>query len=53
VISFTPRHISPEKDNPDTHWVGRWVGPKTGLHDVLGGWKEKTKKKRKILPYGE
>jgi hypothetical protein len=30
----------PEETAPGTHWIGEWVGPRTGLDDV----------KRKISP---
>jgi hypothetical protein len=31
--SFPGRFISGERA-PDTHWIGGWVGPRTGLDDV-------------------
>jgi hypothetical protein len=29
MVSFTPR-----EGDPGTHWIGGWVGPRTGLDDV-------------------
>jgi hypothetical protein len=34
VDSFTPRPLYLQGKSPDTHWVGGWVGPRTGLDDV-------------------
>jgi hypothetical protein len=36
-----PAALPPEEEPPGIHWVGDWVGPRTGLDDV---------EKRKILP---
>jgi hypothetical protein len=33
VISFTPLSLHPQDIEPSgTHWIGEWVGPKTGLN---------------------
>jgi hypothetical protein len=37
-----PDRFTPWERAPDTHWIGGWVGPRTGLDDV---------EKRKILLY--
>jgi hypothetical protein len=29
-----PRRSTPGKRGPGTHWIGGWVGPRTGLNDV-------------------
>jgi hypothetical protein len=35
VVNFTPRPLYiPEERAPGTHWIGGWVGPKSGLDDV-------------------
>jgi hypothetical protein len=34
--------LPPGKQPPSTHWIGRWVGPRTGLDNL---------KKRKFCPY--
>jgi hypothetical protein len=34
VVSFTPRPFHPRRKSAGTHWIGGWVGPKTGLDDV-------------------
>jgi hypothetical protein len=39
VVSITPRRIYPEERDPDTQWLGRWMGPRAGLDAV---------KKRKV-----
>jgi hypothetical protein len=36
-----PSSFTPEERAPSTHWIGGWVGPRTGLDNVEG---------RKILP---
>jgi hypothetical protein len=41
VVSFTPGRFSPGESAPGIHWIGDWVGPRTGLEDV---------ERRKILP---
>jgi hypothetical protein len=40
VLSFTPRPLYDRKKSAGTHWIGGWVGPRTGLDYV---------EKRKIL----
>jgi hypothetical protein len=35
------RFLPPEKEPPGTHWIGGWVGPRTGLDFV---------EKRNVLP---
>jgi hypothetical protein len=35
-----PAALVPETENPSTHGIGGWVGPRAGLHDM---------EKRKIL----
>jgi hypothetical protein len=32
--SFTPRPLYPPGKVPGTHWIGGWVGPRTGLDDA-------------------
>jgi hypothetical protein len=35
VVSFTPRRLYPRrKCPPGTHWIGDWVGARSGLDDV-------------------
>jgi hypothetical protein len=34
VVSFTPRPLYTRGNSPGTHWIGGWVGPRTGL-DVV------------------
>jgi hypothetical protein len=29
-----PCHFTPGERAPGTHWIGSWVGPRTGLDDV-------------------
>jgi hypothetical protein len=29
-----PGRFTPGKRDPGTHWIGGWVGPRTGLDDV-------------------
>jgi hypothetical protein len=29
-----PGHFNPTESAPNTHWIGSWVGPRTGLYDV-------------------
>jgi hypothetical protein len=29
-----PGRLTPEESDPCTHWIGGWVGPRTGLEDV-------------------
>jgi hypothetical protein len=36
VVSFTTRPLYPGERAPDTHWIGGWMGPRTGL-DAVGG----------------
>jgi hypothetical protein len=36
-----PSRFIPGERTPDTHWIGGWVGPRTGLEGT---------EKRKILP---
>jgi hypothetical protein len=31
-----PGCFAPGERIPDTHWIGRWVGPRAGLDDVEG-----------------
>jgi hypothetical protein len=37
----TPAVLTPEERAPGIHWIGSWVGPRTGLNDM---------ERRKILP---
>jgi hypothetical protein len=39
-LSSRPGRFTSGESTPYTHWIGGWVGPRTGLGDV---------KKRKIL----
>jgi hypothetical protein len=41
VVSFTPWPLYPRERAPDAHWIGGWLGPRTGLDDV---------ESRKVLP---
>jgi hypothetical protein len=34
MVRYTPRPLYPRGKSPCTHWIGRWVGPRTGLDDV-------------------
>jgi hypothetical protein len=36
--------FTPGERAPSAHWIGRWVGPRTGLDDV--------KRRRKLAPTG-
>jgi hypothetical protein len=38
---YAPAALPPGKEPPGSHWIGGWVGPRTGLDDVV---------RRKILP---
>jgi hypothetical protein len=29
-----PVRFTPREKFPGTHWIGDWVGPRTGLHDM-------------------
>jgi hypothetical protein len=29
-----PSHFTTGESAPDTHWIGRWVSPRTGLDDI-------------------
>jgi hypothetical protein len=29
--------FAPGESIPDTHWIGGWVGPRTGLDDIKKG----------------
>jgi hypothetical protein len=40
MVSITPRPLYPPGKAHFTHWIGGWVGPRTGLDDV---------EKRKLL----
>jgi hypothetical protein len=31
VVSFKPLKLCPGERAPDTHWIGGWVGLRTGL----------------------
>jgi hypothetical protein len=33
-LASPPATLPPEKESPCTHWIGGWVGPRTGLDDV-------------------
>jgi hypothetical protein len=35
VVSLTHRPLYPEERTPGTHWVGGWVGPRTGQDAVV------------------
>jgi hypothetical protein len=37
-----PCRFTPRERAPDTHWIGGWVDPRTGLDDL---------EKRRFLPY--
>jgi hypothetical protein len=41
VVSFTVVRFTPGERAPGIHWIGGWVGPRTGLDDV---------ERRKISP---
>jgi hypothetical protein len=41
MVSFTPQSLYPQGKSPSAHWIGGWVGPRTGLNNM---------EKRKILP---
>jgi hypothetical protein len=43
VVSFMLRSLYHEEKVPGNHWIGDWVDPRTGLHDV-------EKRKFLILP---
>jgi hypothetical protein len=34
VVSFTSLPLYYLRNSPGTHWVGGWVGPRTGLDDL-------------------
>jgi hypothetical protein len=34
MVSFTPWPLYPGKRVPGTHWIGCWMGPRTGLDDM-------------------
>jgi hypothetical protein len=34
VVSFTPRPLYPQGKATGTHWIGGWMGPRTGLDAV-------------------
>jgi hypothetical protein len=34
AVSFTVLQLTSEKGPPCTHWVGGWVSPRTGLHNM-------------------
>jgi hypothetical protein len=34
VVSFTARSLYPRGKDPGTHFIGSWVDPRIGLHDV-------------------
>jgi hypothetical protein len=34
VVSFTPQPLYPRERATGTHWIGGWVGPRTGLDDM-------------------
>jgi len=34
MVSYTPRPLYPLGKSSGTHWIGGWVGPKTGLEAV-------------------
>jgi hypothetical protein len=36
MVIFTARPLYPEERGPGKHWIGGWVGPRTGLDDVEG-----------------
>jgi hypothetical protein len=40
-LASLPSRFTPGERAPGTHWIGDWVGPRTGLDDV---------ERRKILP---
>jgi hypothetical protein len=44
VVSFTPQTHNPRGNSPGTHWIGGWVGSRTGLVDV--------EKRRFSIPLG-
>jgi hypothetical protein len=29
-----PRRFTPRERDPDTHWIGSWMGPRAGLEAV-------------------
>jgi hypothetical protein len=35
VVSFTPGRFTPRERAAGTHWIGSWVGPRTGLDTVM------------------
>jgi hypothetical protein len=34
VVNFTARALYSRERAPGTHWIGGWVGPRTGLDDM-------------------
>jgi len=30
-----PGRLTPKERTPGTHWLGGWVGPRTGIHAVV------------------
>jgi hypothetical protein len=30
VVSFTPRSLYPQWENPNNHWIGGWKGTRVG-----------------------
>jgi len=42
-----PSRVTPRERAPGTHWIGGWVGPRTGL-DAVGIAKRKFGKQMKL-----
>jgi len=37
MVSFCPGRFTPKERTPSTHWIGGWVGPRTGVDAMVKG----------------